>query len=174
MAGSKRRWTDEEMAKVKELMFDGKTFGEIAAIMNKERGAIIGIVHREPVYFHGAPRQSKGSRSAGRGISKPRQYQTTRAPVSKPHRPAQQVTDNPEELSSMEKLNGKPEDLDPQWKQAAKGDKLFIYKGMALEPTYIFTRPCAGGNWRGHGVYGMTKGVIFAWVNRQNWSSRPL
>ena len=67
----------------------------------------------------------------------------------------------------MMQLTLPQEVLKSSFTQISKNDRLFIYKGLATEPTFIFKRPCAGANWRGHGVYAMAKGTIFAWVNRQ-------
>lgn len=66
-------------------------------------------------------------------------------------------------------LRGNGEELNSPWRYVQiSPSKLFIYYGHQSTPTYKFER--SGGStthWKGHGVYGMSRALIFGWVNRQ-------
>lgn len=160
MAGKRsEKWSDERLEQIKGMMLQSMSMSEIGAAMGETRNAIIGIITRNEDFFKEVPRLPKRPQ---RKVDKAKRQLSFQ-----PSKPPQIVTDNPDELRTMTKLELAPEELNKAWKQISKGEKIFIYRGMAIEPTFRFSRPCAGANWRGHGVYALSKGVIFAWVNKQ-------
>lgn len=157
------KWSDERLEQVKALMFESYSMSEIGSKMGETRNAIIGIVTRNPDFFKGVPKLPGGK--AGH-----KHHRAKRKLPSEPSRPPKLVVaEDPNDLKSMRKLDSfQARELNEPWKQAMRGDNLFFYWKMETEPTFIFRRiGGAGSNWRGHGVYAMTKGQIWAWVNSQ-------
>lgn len=156
------KWTDEKLEQIKTLMLESFSMSQIGEKMGETRNAIIGIITRNPEFFKGVPRLPK---------TKPtkRDSEARRRLMSNPSRPPREVVaENPDDLKSMRKLEMTPaKDIVEPWKQAAKGDKMFFYWKNETEPTFVFRRHGPGSNWRGHGVYAMTKGHIWAWINGQ-------
>ncbi len=157
------KWPAERLEQIKALMIEGFSMAKIGEKLTppETRMAVLGIIHRNPDIFKNVPRlpalKPVGSRSRGQK----RKLDDT------PLRPPAEVKhDDPSALAEMTKLDhisNRP--LVAPWVVARRGDKLFFYWKLETEPTYRFTRPGAGANWRGHGVYSMTLGAIYAWVN---------
>lgn len=170
MAGKRsEKWSDERLAQVKELMLEGWSMSKIGEklVPKETRNSVIGIITRNPDYFKGVPRlppfKPQAAIDFARGKPRGTKMSAERGPVNPKHL----VMEGPEALKDMTAITGQAEELGSKWRQYSKGEKIFIYLGMALEPTYRFTRPYPGAAWRGHGVYALTKGLIFYWVNRQ-------
>ena len=157
------KWNDERLEQIKQFMLQSYSMAEIGAEMKESRNAIIGIITRNPEFFKGVPRLGKTRPSK-------KESQARRKLISNPSRPPRElIVEDPNDLRNMRKLDSfQARQLNEPWKQAARGDNLFFYWKMETEPTFIFRRiNGAGSNWRGHGVYAMTKGQIWAWINGQ-------
>lgn len=167
MAGIRsEKWSDERLEQVKALMLEGLSMAEIGRRLDpvETRNSVLGIIHRNPDIFAKVPRLKPMKPQAAVEFSKgkPRGTKMPRSQTGNTF-----VPEEPGALDGMTKIEGRPEDIKEPWKAIQKGDKLFVYFKMQLEPTFRFTRPYAGGSWRGHGIQADTKGCIFLWVNRQ-------
>ena len=156
------KWADERLEQVKQFMLQGYSMSQIGAEMKESRNAVIGIINRNPDFFNGVPRLPKAKPTR-------KESEARRKLPFQPSRPPQEyVPENPDDLKTMRKIDGPlAKSLAEPWKSAQRGDKLFIYWKLETEPTFIFKRHGAGTNWRGHGVYAMTQGQIWSWVNIQ-------
>ena len=171
--GGKRsdKWPDERLEQVKAFMLEGLSMAEIGRRLDpvETRMAVLGVIHRNPEVFAKVPRLKAAKPQAAIEFAKgkPRGTKMPRTVAGSTYDP-----EYPSALDGFTKIEGRPDEIREPWKAIQKGDKLFVYYGMALNPTFIFTRPYAGANWRGHGIHADTKGRIFAWCNIQKANHR--
>lgn len=136
-----------------ECLAAGATMGELALDFELTRSQVSGYMSRNRHLFPVKDKVRQLSRKSAGGSAK----KMLAGEVSESQTPIR--------LDGLVTLKGAGAQLDPRWKVAERGAKLFVYRGMEPEPRYVFRKAGQGSGWVGHGVLATTKTQVYGWVN---------